>query len=757
MHRLLRKQWTKAHDQSGALDVSEFLRVVSATYDDMDRDRKRADRSISLMVEELAELTSRLEEKVTERTAELEATRRLLNATLDNVDQGITMIDPEGKVTVFNRRAAELLDLPSDLAERRLNIVHVAEMQRAAGEFENLPNELVRLFEVPRWSATGWNYERRRRNGDVLRIHTVELDDGSFVRTYADVTEERLHEQKLLAAEAEYRSLFENALTGIYRSSLDGKQLRANPALVKLNGYETEAEMLAAVNDIGGEWYVDPKRRDAFREAIERDGRVDDFVSEIYRHRTRERIWISETAWLVRAPEGTALYYEGTVIDCTRRMQAEAKIAFLAHNDALTGVMARSAFREALLAASSEATSFAVHCLDLDRFKEVNDTLGHPAGDRLLRLAALRLQGALPPDALLARLGGDEFAVLQPGVADRAEAAALAANLHAAMASAFDLGGARVHVGASVGVVLAPEDGADPETLMKNADIALYRAKSEGRSTYRFFDASMAEDIRRRRDLENDLRGAAGRGELDAYLQPIVDIRSGETISYEALIRWRHPEHGLLTPSDFIPLAEETGLIVAIGEWILLEVCTRMADSATDLPVSVNLSPVQIREGGVVEIVRDALAYSGLPASRLVIEITETSLLMDDVGTIGTLRDLRAMGVRIALDDFGTGHSALSYLRKFPFDIIKIDRSFVAPEGDDHVKAVLLRAILSLGVELGIAVVAEGVETIEQCRNLRELGAIYAQGYLFGRPLLASEYLDEAARARCESCARGAA
>ncbi len=744
MHPLLRKQLAKAADANGSIDVEKLTATVSSTYDDADKDRRRTDRSITLMVDELAQLNDRLEAMVASRTAELEATRKTLSATLENVVQGIVMIDADERVKVCNRRAAQLLGLPLDVAERRPHFADVVAPAIAASGFADRAPERGEFSRRAPISQGPPVSELRLANGAALEVRAIKLEDASCVVTYTDVTEQREREVKLARTEAEYRSLFENAVTGIYRSSLDGRQLRANPALVRLNGYATEAEMLAAVNDIGSEWYVDPDRRDEFRAAIDNNGRVDDFISEVYRHRTRERLWVSETAWLVRSANGEPLYYEGMVVDSSERVRAEARIAYLAHYDSLTDLMARVTFLESLRTALRPGRTdrgVAIHCIDLDRFKDVNDTLGHPAGNELLRIVAERLQDAIRDSGDVARLGGDEFAVLQRNVGSRADAEFLAARMVRILSAPYEIEGASVYVGASIGVILAPEHGADPEELMKNADIALYRAKSEGRSTYRLFDPSMSEAMLRRRALETDLRNAVAMGELEIYLQPIVEIAAAAVLGFEALLRWRHPRLGLMSPAEFIPIAEDTGLIVPIGEWVLSEACAKIAACSGDLVVSVNLSPAQFRGRRVVEAVWWALKASGLPPSRLVLEITESVLLMDDELTMSALNELRALGVRVALDDFGTAHSSLSYLQKFRFDTIKIDRSFIGSNAGDEINKALVRTVISLGRELGVSVIAEGVETEDQRARLHAQGCRLAQGYLFGRPRPADEWL----------------
>ena len=740
-HRLLQRQLAKAGHGDGRFDLDRLLTAVSATYEEMDRDRRRTDRSISLMVEELATSNAELERKVEARTAEREEARRLTAATLDNVDQGILMIGPDQRVTIFNQRACGLLGLSAEFLARRPRYLEIIEHHLGGGDFEGMSAADLGKLVTAQAERAPSRFEWRRASGEVIEMRCFPVGDGGCVRTYADITAQRRHEQQLAATEAEYRGLFENAVTGIYRSSPDGRQLRANPALVRLNGYSHEAEMLEAGNDIALQWYVDPRRRDQFTQAIERDGRVDDFVSEIYRHRTRERIWISETAWRVGDADGGTLYYEGTVIDCTARMQAEAKLAELAHKDMLTGAFTRAAFLSALEEALGVRRPLAVLCLDLDHFKEVNDTLGHAAGDALLGLTVRRLQEVVGNLGLLARLGGDEFAVLLPDVADSETCEKLGGRLIDEMRRPFEIRGTTLHIGCSVGAVRSPRDSDQADELMRFADTALYRAKAAGRSSLRHFEGWMAQETNQRRSLEADLRGAAGRNELEVYLQPIVEVASGAIRGYEALMRWRHPEKGLLTPDVFIPIAEETALIVPLGEWMLAAACRAIAACPEEIQISVNLSPMQFRARSVVEAVRHALEVSGLAPTRLMLEITENVLLVDDAYTTSALRELRALGVQVALDDFGAGYSSLSYLQKFRFDVIKIDRAFIASECGDMVTPVLLRTILNLGRELGAAVVAEGVETEEQRVSLCADGARLAQGYLFGRPRPAREYL----------------
>jgi diguanylate cyclase (GGDEF)-like protein/PAS domain S-box-containing protein len=609
--RLVAKQLARARAQDGALDEEAMARLVAAAYDDADRDRRRSDRSIALMVDELAGLNAGLERIAEERSA------------------------------------------------------------------------------------------------------------------------------ALVKAEARYRDLIENAVIGVYRSTLDGVQLFANPALVRLNGFDSAEEMLASTRDIASQWYVDPARRAEFVRQIEMNGRVDDFVSEIYRYKTRERIWVSETAWVVRDEQGNPVCFEGTVIEATDRILAERRMEHMALHDALTGLFNRAGFHRCLERCWSEASqagSLGLICLDLDRFKEVNDTLGHAAGDVILRTVAQRLTSLAEPAPSIARLGGDEFAIIVREAGDPSATRRLAEMLIARLSDPIMVGQQTVVIGATAGIALNDGEAATADELLQNADIALYRAKSAGRGRACLFEAQMGEALRQRRQIETDLRGAINRNEFFLQYQPVVSASKGQRVGCEALLRWRRNGQ-IMSPADFIPIAEETGLMIPIGEWVIREACLEAAGWPDGLGIAVNISPVQFRSPGLLPSVIQALAFSGLDPKRLEIEITETVMMADDRNTLLTLRGLRRLGVRVALDDFGVGHSSLSYLHRFRFDKIKIDRSFVSSIGSDPVNGAIVRAVLRLGQELGIAIVAEGVETSEQADALRTENCPLFQGYLFGRPM----------------------
>lgn len=431
-----------------------------------------------------------------------------------------------------------------------------------------------------------------------------------------------------------------------------------------------------------------------------------------------------------------------TYDDVTERCQAEARIVHIAHHDSLTGLPNRLKFQQRLAEAMSFARrgrGLALLCLDLDQFKEVNDSLGHPIGDALLRSVASRLDHETRQTDTVARLGGDEFAIIQNAVEKPAEAAAFASRLIELLQRPFELDGHNVIIGASIGVAFAPQDALEADNLLRCADLALYRAKSDGRGVYRLFQEEMDARMQARRQLELELRHALQAGELELFYQPLVDLLRKTPTGFEALLRWRHPTRGLLPPCDFIPLAEEIGVIGQVGEWVLKTACSEAATWPDGLKVAVNLSPAQFRNHNLISSVTDALRAVALQPERLELEITESIMLQDTGSNLATLHQLRELGVRIALDDFGTGYSSLGYLRSFPFDRVKIDKSFVQEIGARQDCSAIVRAVATLGAELGIATTAEGVETRQQLEALAEIKCTEVQGYFFSPAVPAGE------------------
>lgn len=420
--------------------------------------------------------------------------------------------------------------------------------------------------------------------------------------------------------------------------------------------------------------------------------------------------------------------------DISDRMRIQAEIAHMAHHDVLTDLPNRALLRERMLHLLQNRRksdkSWAVFILDIDRFKDVNDTLGHPVGGALLKAISDRLRRCVRDGDTVARLGGDEFAILQSLPEGDMESEGLARRIVQVIGEPFEIDGHHLSIGTSIGIALAPKDGADPDQLIRNADLALYRAKNLGRGTYHFFEPELDERMQIRRALEQDLRRALINREFELYYQPLVNLERNEISGFEALLRWNKPGQGRIPPSDFIPLAEETGLIVPIGQWVLRQACMEAAAWPGDLQIAVNVSPAQFKCRHLVTAVADALAASGLPASRLELEITESVVLEDGSGAFTTLDQLHALGVRLALDDFGTGYSSLTSLRKFPFHKIKIDRSFVSDMSPESANSLaIFRSVAGLGVSLGMTTTAEGIETQAQLDHVRPTQIILkAQG-----------------------------
>lgn len=758
LHPLIKQQVTDA-TQSGKLDVERLLEAVSACYS--------ASSAIAEEVLDRGLTTSQNQFQGRTPTQHVAAGGLSLPTTsLDLLDDGVIMVDHRGRIALINKAAWQLLGLEvhvpraalaeaplreafrhvSNATEQRLSPAADGSRQPGAAASPTLEDlitaiadgELATRFEAAPLTVSG-------KVGGDLMIYTQSIEGGNCLLTVRASHEQAEQVRRLRMAEQEYNSLFDNAVIGIYRSSIEGRQLRANPALVRLNGYRTEDDLLKSVNDIAREWYVQPGRRETFRREMLEKGRITDFVSEVYRHNTRERIWVSENAWLVRDLDGNPLYFEGTVVDASDRMAAEEEISHLAHHDHLTGLpnrfMLLKKLREAILQPHT-ASSVAVLCLDLDHFKDVNDTLGHQAGDRLLVSVGKRLRRSIKAGDTLARLGGDEFTILQTGVRNRRDSEALARRIVRTLNEPFMIGENQVNIGVSVGV--ASFQGQEPAELLRDADVALYEAKKAGRKTYAFYTEAMGEALRDRRELEDDLRVAIEKGEFQLYLQPIVCAQTAEVKVYEALLRWDHPARGAVSPSRFVSIAEESSLMLALGDWVL----EKSVQTASRLPrgrrLAMNLSPLQLRDPKFVQRVSDTLKQYKVEADRLELEITETVIMSDDARTMQTLNELRDLGLRLALDDFGTGHASLSYLRRFPFDKIKIDKSFVERIIEDPISAAVVRAVSSLGADLGAEVVAEGVETEAQVEALRREGCGLFQGFLFGRPEPWAQQLEKA-------------
>ena len=573
------------------------------------------------------------------------------------------------------------------------------------------------------------------------------MENGGWVATHEDVTEYKIAKRELEQTRSFLDTIIENVPSPIIvKGAQDLRYLLINRAAEQYLGIDRTTML--------GKRAIDVMPAATAGQIEEQDRRLVAAGTIIFRDEhavatpgNGTRI-VTNTRIPVNGNDGKPQYLISVVRDLTDRKRNEQRIAHMAHHDPLTELPNRAAFTECIDAtidlAARAGESFAVLCLDLDRFKSVNDVFGHSAGDALLREVSRRLE-AVCEGAFLARVGGDEFTVITPTGAQPEIAERLAERFCAALDNDIEVDGNPMRVGLTIGVAIFPQDGADAVTLLANADAALFRAKSEARGSVRFFELSMDKQLRERRALQHDLRSAVAREELDLHYQPQAHI-GGEITGFEALVRWHHPRFGLIAPGTFIPLAEETGIIVALGEWVLRSACREAASWPKPLRVAVNLSPVQFQRGDLAKLVHEILLETGLSPSRLELEITEGVLIGDFSGAVATLRRLKNLGVRIAMDDFGTGYSSLSYLQSFPFDKIKIDQSFVANLAHSRQAVTIIRAVIALGRGLDLPVVAEGVETQEQLTFLAGEQCSEIQGYFVGRPLPIEEYADVVGR-----------
>jgi diguanylate cyclase (GGDEF)-like protein/PAS domain S-box-containing protein len=475
------------------------------------------------------------------------------------------------------------------------------------------------------------------------------------------------------------------------------------------------------------------------------------FQDLIVRAKTKSEIWWSITGRPVHDEVGRFFGFRGFASDLTKMRQSEVELDRLARQDSLTGLanreMLRRALDDALVGAVRRKRRCSVFLLDLDRFKAVNDTLGHPAGDTLLRLVSLRLTDQVGDMGQVGRLGGDEFQIVLPATSDKDELSKLAQGIIDSLSRPYTINGTAVSIGASVGIVTSDYDDRTSDDLMRDADLALYAAKAAGKGCFRYFASEMHDAARQRQLMESDLRVALEKDQLRLVYQPCVDASTEAVTGFEALIRWQHPDHGFVSPVDFIPLAEEIGLINEIGEWVLRTACAEAAKWPSQITVAVNLSPVQFKSPALPTIVRMILSETDLPATRLELEITEGVFLSNDEHVHEMIGSLKAIGLKLALDDFGTGYSSLSYLQRVPFDKIKIDRSFVSGASDPSSRnAALIRAMVGLASDLNMQTTAEGVETQDELQLIRNLGCSLVQGYFFGRPMPAEEARELAAK-----------
>jgi diguanylate cyclase (GGDEF)-like protein len=670
----------------------------------------------------------------------LEQQNERLDAALNNMTQGLAMFDSEQRLVICNERYGEMYRLTAEqvkpgTALRQLLEYRVASGCHNAAGPEHFVDDLVQEFN--RTSSD----IHALADGRVVNVRRRKIANGGYVVTHEDITEQQKLNELLNERTSRLQTIIDNFPGGISFLDSDFRVVFCNEKARRLldlpdglfAGGPPSIENVFRFNALRGEYGPgDAEEQVAQGMALVRERQLHVLV--------RER------------PNGTVLDVRGvplddggfvtTYMDITERRRSEEKIAHMALHDALTGLANRVLLNDKLeqaLTRVKRGDMVAVHLLDLDHFKNVNDTLGHPAGDKLLKDAAGRLRTLVRETDTIARMGGDEFAILQVGINGPADATALAHRVIESVGRPYELEGRQVLIGTSVGIAVGPADGLASDQLMRNADLALYRAKGDGRGTYRFFEPDMDAQMQERRAMEYDLRKALAAGEFELHYQPVVHLETNKVSGFEALLRWHHPQKGMVAPGTFIELAEEIGFIVPLGEWVLRQACATAATWPAHIRISVNLSAVQFKNPGLVQVVVSALAASGLAADRLELEITESALLEDSDATLGMLYRLRELGVRIAMDDFGTGYSSLAYLQSFPFDRIKIDRSFIKDITDGLGSLNIVRAMAALAKGLGMETTAEGVETSEQLDTIKSEGCTEMQGFLFSRPRPADE------------------
>jgi len=674
-----------------------------------------------------------------------EALLHQLQLTLDHMPIGCLLVDTEFNTTYWNTAAERIFGYtqgevigrrPYDIVtpKSRRNSIHEAfvQMSQGSASFDNAGKNLTK---DGRTIFCSW--------------HSSPLRDkeGQFIAAVImcqDITSRVVAEESLKRSEETYRQIVDTAREGVWVIDAGGRTSFVNARMAEILGY-TVAEMAGtSLYD----FMDDEGREEAERRFEQRREGISEQHDFRFKRQDGDDVWTIVSASPMYNADGTFAGALAMVTDISERKQQENMVWWQAYHDSLTLLPNRALFEDRLgqllVMSKRQNSRVGVLFLDLDRFKHINDTLGHGAGDRLLKVVADRLTSCLRAEDTIARMGGDEFTILLPGIDHPEDAAKVAQKLLDALAMPVTIDDQELFVGGSIGISLFPEDGQDPQALLKHADVAMYRAKEQGGNGYYLFTQAMNKSALEHLIMENSLRKAIARNEFHLVYQPQIDLDTGEVTAVEALCRWRHPDLGVVQPAQFIPLAEETGIILQIGEWVLNEACRQTAEwveSGNPLRVSVNISARQFAHPGLTEMVASILERHSLDPKWLDLELTESAIMKVPETSVELLRELRSLGVRLSLDDFGTGYSSLSYLRQFPFDTLKIDRAFVAGLVEDPVDAALVRAMVDLAQALKLEVVCEGVETDEQCRALQDLGCSIMQGYLFSAPITADRVM----------------
>jgi len=674
---------------------------------------------------------------ITRLSNALKVSEAQFRAVGDIAPLGVYIINPDGSCPYINTMALEMLGLDREEARDRWpDVLH--------------PDDKERVWRE--WSACreqGTLYKSRQRFvrpvGDTVWVNVVAtpVKDGDtllcFVGTIEDITELMQTDVALRQSEEQYRQIIDTAQEGVWLINKEARTAFVNQRMADMLGYTISEMMDASIDQ-----FMDNEARGVFERQFEqRKQGLSAQYDFRFRHKNGADIWTIISASPMYDSQGVFVGALRMVTDITSRKQNEEMVWWQAYHDTLTGLPNRALLEDRLgqilVMSHRQKAHIGVMFIDLDRFKQVNDSLGHGLGDRLLKIVAERLVQCLRAEDTIARMGGDEFAVLLPGIEQPEAAVKVAQKLLDSLAQPVEIDGQELFATGSIGISLYPIDGEDTQALLKHADIAMYRAKEQGGNGYYLFTQAMNTSALEHLIMENSLRKALVRNEFHLVYQPQVDLDTGEIIAVEALCRWRHPDLGVVQPAQFIPLAEETGIIMQLGEWVLRESCRQAAQWCFDghpLRVSVNISARQFTQPGLADLVAHALAESNLDPTWLDLELTESAIMKNAEAAVDILRSLRNLGVRLSLDDFGTGYSSLSYLRQFPFDVLKIDRTFVANVVADTVDQAVVRAIIELARGLNLMIVSEGVEGDDQCRTLQDLGCNIMQGYLFSPPVM---------------------